>query len=474
MAAINVAACLKTMRTARCNRNPTRRCRAAQISGVGMTQAASEKGLFQPGAPESFFDVNGKVSQGWRASLAALLALTAGPSTLVVMTFGVFAPFLAEEFKWSIASISVGGTVIGLMVMILAPTQGYLIDRFGARRMILLSIPLFGLGFAGIALIDGQLWQFYLAWVIVPVLGVGTWAGSFAKIASLWFDRRLGLAMGVVSVGTGIGAAIMPMIVGFISSHWGWRSGYVILGLGSILVTWPMAFLFIREPARRGVHTVAAESWVVGETLSQASKKAVFWKLSLGFLLLGFISTSIVMHQVNMLVSHGISRTSAIYLQSVMGFSIIIGRLFAGWLLDRAPVTRVMPLFSGSACIALALYALNVQGGVELICSVLLGLTVGAEFDVLGYVVRRYHGQRHYGTIYGAIFAAFQAGTAIGVGATGFMHSYFGSYTVALFLLSAVTGAATLIFTRLGPYRFAPLESEVNKRSKDVIVARQP
>lgn len=409
------------------------------------------------GRPHSTDDAwrtaDGGISQGWKTAIGSTLGLFLGASTLTQMTYGTFVPYLVSTFGWSVGVISNGGAILAIMVMIVAPLQGLLVDRFGARPLILMSIPLFGLGFAAMSLQTGAIWFFYLSWVALPLLGLGIWPGAWVRASTAWFTRRLGLAMGVVNVGVGIAAAILPLVVGLISDVMGWRAAYVALGLTAIVVTWPIAFVWVHEPDRatgRAGHAPPLD----GDTIAMARRVPVFWAMLTSFALMGFVSGAVLINHVNILVERGIPRESAIALQSLLGLAMIVARILAGWLLDRVHVTVVMPIFAAGAAIALALNAAGATSTMAIACAILLGLMVGAEFDVLGFSIRRYHGRRAFGALYGLLFAMFSLGSAVGLLIIGALHARSGNYSTGLWVTSSVAVLAALILTRFGAYRY--------------------
>ncbi len=118
----------------------------------------------------------------------------------------MFVPYLRHSFGWSVADISWGSAITEIMVTIVSLLAGVLLDRYGARRMILLCIPAFGLAFAAMSLLGGSLWQFHRGYALLPLIGVGVLPGAWVKVTAGWFDRRLGLAIAVATLGIGFGA----------------------------------------------------------------------------------------------------------------------------------------------------------------------------------------------------------------------------------------------------------------------------
>jgi MFS family permease len=115
---------------------------------------------------------------------------------------------------------------------LVSPLQGILTDRFGSKPIILASIPLFSAGVAGFYFMPARLSAFYSMWAMIPVLGVGLWPLGYLRAVSSWFDRRLGLAVGIANAGIGIGSALVPLIAGMLIARHGWRFAY--LGLADV------------------------------------------------------------------------------------------------------------------------------------------------------------------------------------------------------------------------------------------------
>ena len=399
---------------------------------------------------ESFLDPAGGVRPGWRTSLGSMVCLIVGPSVICSLCFGVFVPYLRESFGWSVAQVGWGVSIMAVMVMVVSPLSGVLLDRFGARRLILTCIPLFGGAYAAMSLFTGALWQFYLAWLLLPLIGIGLWPGPWVKATSGWFNRRLGLAIAIATLGVGIGAAAMPIVINAIAETRGWRAAYAFIGLGSIALAWPIAWAFVRDAPRvTTLLETAAEPFHFGRML----RDRILWQLMAAFVCLGLFSAIALVNLVGVLEVNGMARQAAVVAMSVLGIATISGRLLCGWLLDRLSIRLVVPLFAIPAGLAVFLIAQGATGPAAYVCAFGMGMLVGAEIDVLGYTVKRFFGLARYGTLYGLIFALFHLGGAVGAFSMGALHRTSGSFGPGLWLGSLACLLAALIFSLLPAYR---------------------
>ena len=392
---------------------------------------------------EAFLNARGRVAAGWRTCLASMLCLIVGPSTIASLCYGVFAPYLRRAFGWSVGEIGWGTTISEVTVTIASIGSGLLLDRFGSRRLILICAPLFGLSFAAMSMLSGALWQFYLAWVLLPVVGVGLWPGAWVRATATWFERRLGFAVAIATMGIGLGAAIMPVVVDAIAAARGWRAAYALVGLGSVAVILPLAAAFVRDAPSSIVprHTRDA----IG-TPPLPWRDPALWMLCGAFICLGAYSSIVLVNLVLVLEGGGMRSSAAVGAMSTLGLATIGGRLLCGWLLDRLAMRLLMPAVVLPAAVAVAALALGARGALVYPCAALMGMLVGAEVDVLGYSVKRLFDPARFGTIFSIVFAAFHLGGAGGALAMGAGHDRTGSFAPGLWSAVAACAVAALLF----------------------------
>ncbi len=398
---------------------------------------------------EAFFQPGHGIYQGWRTSLGSIVGLVLGPSVVLSLCYGVFAPYLRDAFGWTIADVGWGVSITEIMVTVVSLISGVMLDRFGARRLILISIPLFGLGFAALSRLDGSLSQFYAALVVLPLIATGVWPGAWIKATSSWFDRRLGLAVAVTTLGIGFGAVIMPVVINQVAEVYGWRSAYLYVGLGSIVVGFPLAYALVRDAPRRTLHSAnAASPFKTGDY----ARSRPLWTLALAFAGLGVFTSAGLVNLIGVLEANGMARQQAVEGLSALGGATMAGRLLSGWLLDRFRINFVIPIIAAAAAAAIFALSLGLAGAAAYACAVSMGLLVGAEIDVLGFSVKRFFGSAHYGTIFGFLFAVFHIGGAIGAYVMGIGSRFGGGYAPGLTVASLATFGAAILFASLPRY----------------------
>jgi MFS family permease len=405
---------------------------------------------------ETLRDDSGGVSPSWKATFAGAAGLVMGPSVLLVMCFAVFTPALRAEFGWNVGDTAIAAMLGALCVAFISPIQGWLCDKFGSRPVMLACFPLFGAALMALSQINGDIRWFYVGYVGATLLALGIWPLSFMRCVSSWFDKRLGMALGVVNVGPGVGGAVMPILVGIMIATAGWRMSFLVSGLAVILIAWPIAYIWLRENPAAAVSNKVGARVAPGLSSNEIFQDRSFWLLMVTFTLLGIISGSILLNQVTILTDAGLSRGAAIAAQSALGISSIFARLITGWLLDRAHVAKLMPFFMVVGAGACWFYTVP-AGGALIISAIIIGFIIGAEFDVLGYVIRRYHGLAKFGLVYGLLFGVFQIGSAVGVRGMGIIHNQSGSFDAGLMVLVVMCLVVAGLFAIMGKYRFVPV-----------------
>ena len=392
---------------------------------------------------------------GILTTLGATVGLAFGPSVISTLTSGLYIPPIQNEFHWSRADVSFAFTIVAYMVVLMSPLQGFLVDRFGPRRVILTSIPLFGVSLALLYFTPPNQLVYYVLWGLTPVLGVGLWPIAYLQAVTPWFDRKLGLSLGCANAGIGLGSTLLPiLVIGPMIAHWDWRHALLVLAALVVFVSWPIVAFCLREPSATDAAAVKqrAAKRSFGIPFDQALRDRTFLLLNVVFFLLGLTATSISSQQVALLRDAGWSAAETTSLATTFGLGLLFARIAVGFVIDHVFAPRVMMTVSIGGAIACLLYATHPELGY--ISALLVGFLLGAEFDVLAFLIKRYYGSIAYGRIYGVIFGVFYLGSGIGINAFARLHDAYGNYRAALYAAAGVLTASAILLVMMPRYRY--------------------
>jgi MFS family permease len=393
---------------------------------------------------------------GMLTTLGATIGLAFGPSVIANLTVTGYITPIEREFGWSRVDVSFAFTLVAYMIVLVSPLQGWLVDRYGPRRVVLTSIPLFALSLAAIYFTPPNMAVYYALWALVPVLGLGLWPLGYLQAVTPWFDRKLGLALGCANAGIGVGSTLLPMfVIGPIIAAYSWRHAVLTLAVLVLVVSWPVVAYCLREPSAAEVaarkQSAAARSF--GLTFEQARREPTFWVLNLGFFLLGVTATSLVTQQAPLLQDAGWTPTETAQLQTTFGFGLLFARVAVGFIIDHIFAPRVLTTVSIGGAVACVLYALYPNVGY--VSALLIGFLLGAEFDVLAFLIKRYYGNVAYGRIYGVIFALFYLGSGIGIWGLPKIRELSGNdYDNGLYVAAAILVASAVLMAFMPKYRY--------------------
>ena len=385
--------------------------------------------------------------------LGAALGMFAGLTPSFHAAGGIFARALASEFGWgrSVASLSYSASMLGLALG--SPLVGMLMDRFGVRRIIVTLGIAYGLAVICMSQQDGNT----LFWVglsgLVGIFGAAVSVVGYLAVLPQWFDRHLGLALALAMCGLGIGTMIMPVFAQYLVTDYGWRAAYLVLGAGSIPLTL-LACALIRErkPVEHGRQRGQGRP-VDGVSVPEAVKTYRLWAIWFIFLIGSSCTLALVPHLPTMLADRGFSSADAARGASMLGIGLLAGRLVTGVLLDRIHAPFVTCLFFITGAAGIVLLNVSHDYAAIMLAAALVGLTIGAEGDLISYLVRSYFGLRSFGTLYGLCFCGYGLGAVIGPVSIGRYFDLHGNYDLPLVLLPCLLVSACVLALTLGRYR---------------------
>jgi MFS family permease len=395
---------------------------------------------------------------GMLTTFGATIGLALGPSVIANLTVTSYIPAIEQEFGWLRSDVSFAFSLVAYMIVVMSPLQGMLVDRFGSRRVVLTSIPLFALSLAAIYFTPANIYIYYLLWAIVPVAGLGLWPLGYLQAVTPWFDRKLGFALGCANAGIGVGSLALPyLVIAPLIAAYSWRHAVLAIALLVLFVSWPVVAYCLREPGPADVaarkQSVAAKSF--GLSLQHAAREPTFWMLNLGFFLLGVTATSLVTQQVPLLRDAGWTAAETTQLQITFAFGLLFARVAVGFVIDHIFAPRVMTTVSIGGAVACVLYALYPDFGY--VSALLIGFLLGAEFDVLAFLIKRYYGNVAYGRIYGVIFGVFYLGSAVGIYGMPKLRELSAdlSYDNSLYAAAVILFASAILMAFMPKYRYA-------------------
>lgn len=380
--------------------------------------------------------------RGWRVVVAALLGAGFGPGLYQNLS-SLFTPGLEREFGWSRGDISTAAG-LALVGVLIAPFVGRVADRVGVRPVIVASSAVLVAAYLLLAGVGGAIWH-YQACIVLLVLAVpGTSSLVYGKMIALRFRDHRGTALAIATSGLAVMTIIAAPALGWVIDGWGWRRGFVALGLASAAAL-PFILLVIRPSSSLAKPTIAEDGAppviVAGMTAAEARRDPRFWRIVIGAMLVNLATTGLVTQIVPLGLEMGLDSTQASVLLTAFGASAIAGRLLIGALIDRyrpQPAAAAFALVSAIAFVGLAWGSSDLAIALALVF--LAGLMNGAENDLLPFLAARLFGLRAFGEIYGSAMPLTLVGTAIGIIGFGRLHDLFNNYDAAL-----IAGAVALL-----------------------------
>lgn len=407
---------------------------------------------------------DGVFASRWWIVAASLIGMIVGPGTAVIFVTNVFMVPVTTELGWTRGDFSQGLLASAVCSPIFTPLFGKLMDRFGILRVALPASTLYGLSLASFSLLTaGNHWQIFLMFGCASGFGAAVGPIVYSKAITAWFDKERGLALGIATCGVGLGTFVIPQMAQLFVASFGWRVGYVAVGITTWVLSFGMISLFIREPPgylerMRVTHDTesAAGRHPFGMTAHQAiTGTRQFPILFLIFLIEGTANNGILSgHFVPMLIDRGYTPQQAVGMLGASGLAAMIARVIVGFCLDwvNGPVFSAIVMLLPVCGVGLLWSGAGVPG--PFFAAVCIGLAIGAEVDMLGFFVSRYFGRRAFGILYGLVFAAFTIGIGVGPVILGIGFDAYHSYNQVLAGFFVALIVAALLFLPLGTYRY--------------------
>jgi len=378
--------------------------------------------------------------------------------------FTVFFIPISQSLGLSSAQMAIPFSLSRVENGLIGPVTGWLIDRYGVRRLMLIGTPLVGIGYILLSQTSTFL-SFLLVYVFIISLGSST---SFMQASTTalntWFLKRRGMVMSINSAAFRLGGAFMVPLLSVAVLRWGWETTAMWVGIGMLVFITPLALVFKRSPesigvgpdgdalktesaasiqadAAKGIIPDSEDDW----TARDAVRTRAFWTLALGTVLRMSVHGTIFVHFIPILVWKGETQQMGANLLGLMALVSVPLILFFGWFSDRIGRPRLLAACYLSAASSLVL--LNVVDGTWLIFLAMLlftGTEIGSGLNWA--LVGDLFGRKRFGTIRGLLSPIYNTALFTMPIAAGWVKDETGSYEIVLWAGGGLMVAAALVF----------------------------
>ncbi|MDA7737965.1 MFS transporter [bacterium] len=397
-----------------------------------------------------------EIREGWRPLLSATLGTMCGIFAFTNYTQGFFVGPVTAEFGWTPAQFFLSYTVLMCLGLITGPVIGSLAAKYGIRILGIIGLVGHALAYVLISLNNGSLTLWYLSFALLAILSAGSLPIIWTTVLNSWFKEDRGKAIGITMAGTGLGAFLFPPLVEHMISNHGWRFAYQSVAVGAAVLALPFVFAFFKEkpvPVKSDVANKDSTDSMWGLTRREAMGTYRFWVLGLVLFVSAVVIVGLLSNFERIMTQEGIERATIAKIASVMGLTIILGRLLVGFLVDKFWAPGVAASFFVLPTIAIIVVLnVDVTVGMGFLIAILIGLAAGAELDLLAFLTSKYFGPANYPTVFGAIFAFFAVGAGIAPPVYGAAAQAAGGYSTVLQVSVGLLVLCIALFLALGKY----------------------
>ena len=372
--------------------------------------------------------------------------------------------FMVREFGWSRAQVTSGNAISKLLIgPLFGFAAGWIVDRFGPRRLMMTGIVMAGGALIGLAHMTA-LWMFYLFYIFNAIGYVCGGPLPNQVLLSRWFDKARGRAMGFAYVGIGLGGWLVLKLSPQLVSAFSWRGALQFLGIAIIVLALPMAYFVRDDPPSARPDNARATG---GKPADLAPMSGLFRDPAFYLLAIGSMCSIAAVGGANqhlklyLSLDLKYSQQIAATITSTVLFFSIFGRLLMGWLADRIPKKFVMILIyllvAGSMPLLLAggsmpaLYAF----------SIVFGLGLGGEYMIIPLMAAELFGVRVLGRLLGVILTADGVAEATSPMLIGYLRDHSTSYRGGFLVLIAIALAGTVAVSLLPRRNAEQVQSHV-------------
>ncbi len=429
--------------------------------------------------------VRGTFYGWWLVGAATTVMIMAS----VPLFYGLTAwfPVLETRFQWSRAQLSLAFSLSRVEGSVTGPLGGYLTDKLGPRRMVLIGLLCLGGGFVLMGQIQ-NLWQFYLAFIIVSTgAGLGTWL-PMMTVLNNWFLRKRATAMSRAMAGSAAGGILLvPLLAWSIDpEHFGidrWRA--VSTGVGAVIMFFalPISLVIRNRPedygqypdgiqrsqasaTPEGTGTSQPASDAPGLTWQEALRTRTFWLMTIGHACSSAVIVTISVHLGSMLnLDRGLPlQTVGLVVSTYLGVGALFN-LVGGYIGDRLPIRMAIFGFSALQSVALGVLLLTNSTPLAFLFGVLLGISFGGRSPLTTAIRGIYFGRRAFASIMGMSMVPMNGFMIALPLFAGYMFDTTGSYNIPFMVLIVLNLVGSCLFLMLGEPRLMSAAPKTARQS---------
>ena len=395
----------------------------------------------------------------WRVVTLATLGLAINSNSAMLYAYGAMVVPLQQAFAWGRADLQSAVSFLFMGSVLGSQIVGWLNLRFGMRRVTVVSLCALSLTYVAMTRMGPSIVHLYTLFFVLSVASMGTMHVTWTHLVNLWFEHNRGLALALVLSGTGLAAMLVPSAVSAVIESWGWQAAFWLLAAMPVGLVLPLALAWMQEPAR----AVAAPSAgparsdrpaLPGLSFRQGLRSPRFWLLNIALSLVVACIVNMVTSGVPLLRDKGLDAADAARTFGSFGFSLIVGRVAVGYLVDRlwAPAVAAVALtLPALGCLLLGL-AGPAETGMLLAGVMLVGVGAGAEFDLAAFLMSRYFGLRDYGRLFGVHLGLITLASTLAPWLFAQLYRSTSSYEATLWVCGPIFLFGGLALLSLGRY----------------------
>ena len=359
-----------------------------------------------------------------------------------------FYDFWEGAYGWSRTTITSGNALGKLLVApLFGFIAGWLIDRYGPRKLMISGSLMAGMAIIGLSCTGGSLSLFYLFYVFNALGYVCAGPLPCQVLISRWFDKNRGKAMGIAYLGIGMGGALVPLLSNGVESRFDWQIALIALGVVVMLISLPMA-LFIKEPAKE----VKKESAIPAVSIINILKNPNFYLLGLGSMCAIGVVGGVNQHLKLYLRDLEYAQEQAAHIISLVLLSSLIGRVLMGWLADLYSRKYVMILIYMMVAGAIPLLMVPDFAGRIYLFAVIFGIGLGGDYMIIPLMAGDLFGVKALGRTMGIILVADGIAESVFPMMVGAIYDNAGnSYMPAFTILIGIALVGAVIVSFLPP-----------------------